>query len=99
MYKIFKGLDVVEWEEEIEFKSIRRGHELSFNRESFKSKNRNDFAHYVSIRHNFFTNKVTLTWNKLPREVLNSVTLNSFKKVLDKFNLNWLIHARYPNWI
>ena len=53
MYKIVKGLDVVEWEEEIELRNIRRGHELSFNRESFKSSNRNDFANYVSIRHNF----------------------------------------------
>ena len=53
MYKIVKGLDVVEWEEEIEFRNIRRGHELSFNRESFKSSNRNDFANYVSIRHKF----------------------------------------------
>ena len=65
MYKIVKSLDVVEWEEEIEFRNIRRGHELSFNRESFKSKNRNDFAHYVSIRHSFFTNRLTQTWNKL----------------------------------
>lgn len=54
MDKIFKGLDLVEWDEEIEFRNIRRGHELSFNRESIKSRNRNNFAHYVSIRHNFF---------------------------------------------
>ena len=91
MYKNANGLDVVEWEEEIELRNIRRGHELSFNRESFKSSNRNDFANYVSIRHNFFTNIVTQTWNKLPREVVNSLTLNSFKNALDKFNLNRLI--------
>ena len=59
MYKIAKGLGIVEWEEEIEFRDIRRGHDLSFNREELKTKNRNDFAHYVSIRHNFFTNGVS----------------------------------------
>ena len=48
MYKIAKGLYIVEWEEEIEFRNIRIGHDLSFNREAFKSRNRNDFVHYVS---------------------------------------------------
>ena len=68
MYKIAKGIDKVEWEEEIEFRNIRRGHDLSFNREAFKSRNNNDFARYVSIRHNFFTNRVSQIWNKLPRD-------------------------------
>ena len=36
MYKIAKGLDKIEWEEEIEFRNIRKGHDLSFNREAFK---------------------------------------------------------------
>ena len=46
MYKIAKGLDIVEWDEEIEFRNIRRDDDLSFNREAFKSRNRNDFAHF-----------------------------------------------------
>ena len=48
MSKIAKGLDIVKWVEEIEFRNIRRGNDLSFNR-AFKSKNRNDFAHFDSI--------------------------------------------------
>ena len=92
MYKIAKGLDIVEREEYIEFRNIRRGHDLSFNREPFKSRNKNDLAHYVSIRHNFFTNRVFQIWNKLlPREVVNLPSLNSFKKNYDNFNLNRLI--------
>ena len=48
MYKIVKRLDEVKWEREIEFRDIRRGHELNFNRYAFKSTNRNYFDHYVS---------------------------------------------------
>ena len=54
IYKITKGLNRVEWEEEIEFRNIKRGHDLSFNREAFRSKTRNDFVQYVNIRRNLF---------------------------------------------
>ena len=80
LIQIAKGVDIVEWEEEIELRNIRRGNDLSFNRKAFKLRNSNDYAYYASIRHNFFTNMVTQIWNKLPRSVVNSPSLNSFKK-------------------
>ena len=72
MYKNANGLDVVEWEEEIELRNIRRCHEINFTRESLQSRKRNDFANYVSNDIIFFTNRLTETWNILPSELVNS---------------------------
>ena len=44
MYKTTKGIDIIEWEKNIELRNIRRGHDLSFNREAFKSRNSKDCA-------------------------------------------------------
>ena len=57
MYKITKGFDKVEFEEEIEFRNIRRRHDLSFNREAFRSTDRNNFAHFMLIYDTTFLTK------------------------------------------
>ena len=44
MFKIMKGFEVLEWEKDLNIKERTRGHNLSYNRESFKSRRRNDFA-------------------------------------------------------
>ena len=61
------------------------GNSMSMMRESFKAKNKNDNCHFVTVRHNFFTNRVTEHWNKLPNIVVNAHNLNSFKKLLDDY--------------
>ena len=58
---------------------------MSMMRESFKAKIKNDNCHFVTVRHNFFTNRVTEHWNKLPNIVVNAHNLNSFKKLLDDY--------------
>ena len=88
MFKIMKGLEVVEWEKDLNIKERTRGHTLSYNRESFKSRMRNDFAFFVAERHNFFVNRVDPSWNVLPPNVINSSSLNGFKAVLDNFTKN-----------
>ena len=35
-------------------------------------------------RANFFSNRITDEWNRLPEEIVSAVTLNSFKRSLDK---------------
>ena len=40
---------------------------------------------HVNIRKNFFTVRVTEHWNRLPRGVVESPTLEIFKARLDKF--------------
>ena len=58
MFKIMKGLELVEWEKDLNIKDRTRGHNLSYNRESFKSRRRNRLAFFcvVAERHNFFVN-------------------------------------------
>ena len=58
MFKIMKGFEVVEWEKDLNIKQRTRAHNLSHNRESFKSNMRNDFAFFVAERPNFFVNRV-----------------------------------------
>ena len=53
-------------------------------RELFKAKDKNCNCHWATLRqHNFFTNRVTEHWNKLPNIVVNAHNLISFKKRLD----------------
>ena len=59
------------------------GHNLSYNRESFKSRRRNYFALFVEEILNFFVNRVAPSWNVLPQNVIDSSSLNDFKAALD----------------
>ena len=40
----------------------------------------------VDSRANFLSNRIVNDWNKLPTEVIESITINQFKNRLDKFN-------------
>ncbi|PKU46287.1 hypothetical protein llap_3407 [Limosa lapponica baueri] len=45
---------------------------------------------HLNVRRNFFTVRVVEHWNKLPREVVESPSLEAFKTRLDKFLCNLL---------
>ena len=85
-FKYVNGLDQINWYNRVIFKSdsanglrqSARGHEFTIERQLVKNCNQ---------RHNFFTNRVSCVWNRLPKEALNSNSLNVFKNNLDKIDL------------
>ena len=88
MFKIMNGLEVLEWEKELNIKERIRGHNLSYNMGSFKSWMRNNFAFFVAESHNYFVNKVAPCSNVLPPNMINSSSLNGFNAALDNFLKN-----------
>ena len=88
MYKSVNGLDEINWERNPvvntpKFGVITRSNGVKIKRDTFKSRIRNDFARQVSARHNYFINRITPAWNALPKKIVQSPTLNIFKKGLD----------------
>ena len=83
-----KELGVIKWEKDLNIKERTRGHNLSYNSESLKSRRPYDFVFYEGQRHKFFVNRVVSSWNVLLPNVINSSSLNSFKAALDKFTKN-----------
>ena len=39
---------------------------------------------------NFFTNRIINTWNALPNDVVNAITVNSFKNKIDAYFRNYI---------
>ena len=94
MYKILKNLDEISWvrdpRENLSKNTYEKrenvGNDLSLVRERFSARNSNDHCHFVDVRHKFFSNRVTEHWNKLPNNVVNAPSLDSFKASLDAFH-------------
>ena len=57
-------------------------------------------AFRLNMRKNFFTLRVTETWKRLPREVVESPSLEIFKTRLDKVlcSLLWVTLLRHWGW-
>jgi ribonuclease P/MRP protein subunit RPP40 len=78
MYKVLNGLDAIKWHNPQEFveESITRGHNKRIRKQIVKRAN---------VRYQFFTNRITNNWNKLPQETIDSKNINLFKNSFDKF--------------
>jgi hypothetical protein len=81
MYKMVKGIDHINLQNPPQFQSTERSnrfHNMRLRREVAKKS---------SARHNYFTNRIAVEWNKLPQEVIDSETTTGFKNKLSKFNI------------
>ena len=75
-FKIMKGVESVDWTNPpIRYGTTTRGHQFRYVKEISNN----------STRSNFFNNRIASVWNSLPLEVMNAVTVNSFKARIDKW--------------
>ena len=87
MFKITKGYESICWENS-QVQSDRASRKQNLKRESFSSKRSNDFCREVSVRHNFFINRVIPDWNNMPSKIVSAPSINSFKARLDMIYKN-----------
>ena len=73
-YKINNGLDDIKFIKKTKILKSKRPHSLKIEREAFNN---------CKYRHNFLTNRISTTWNRLPSKVVEAKSLNSFKASLD----------------
>jgi hypothetical protein len=81
MYKIAKGYDKINFHNPIrhtEPSICSRRHNKRIRREILNKGSKNE-----TIRHNFFTNRISNDWNSLTQTIIDSETINSFKKQID----------------
>ena len=76
VFKLIKGIDKVDYNIffKIDINPRVRGHRFKLIKQRFNT----------NLRKFFFSNRVIDTWNKLPAEVVDSDSVNSFKIRLDK---------------
>jgi ribonuclease P/MRP protein subunit RPP40 len=89
IYKIFNGIDRVSLRKDPRkvTKSITRSHNQQITRENFKN---------CPLRNNFLFNRNATTWNNLPKSVVSSISVNSFKANLDRhIKSNGLLRVTY----
>ena len=78
--KILKGFDCVDssiWFETVGNEASRQTRQSAYHLNLVRRKTRTD------VRSNFFSNRVIEPWNRLPTELKESKTVNSFKDGLD----------------
>jgi ribonuclease P/MRP protein subunit RPP40 len=76
-FKITRGMDNVSWNKELNWSSPRG---------SKRSQMRREIVSSCQQRHNFFTNRISNSWNELPDDTVMSESVEKFKIKLDKSN-------------
>ena len=88
MYKVRNELEDIRWFRGPQLAPHTNNRSESHNnyrllRENFPSRACNDFRHFVSVRHEFFVNRVVDRWNKLSNFQILAPNLDSFKARID----------------
>ena len=74
-FKIFRGKDSINWVHKPTLSNPRGGHRGHMRRE---------IVRVCDQRHYFFNNRIVNLWNSIPDEVVNSNSVNAFKRKLDE---------------
>ena len=86
-FKVIKGKINVNFENYFEYKSnITRGHSLSLRERQSNS----------DLKRFSFAQRIVKTWNFLPETVINAPSVASFKKQLDKVELERFLWGWEP---
>ena len=91
MYKSLNGLEDINWYTGPRFAPATQTRSAGRNgsrliKEPFPSSALNSFGHFVSVRHEFFLNRVVERWNELPNSIILKQSLNGFKASIDNFS-------------
>ncbi|XP_065650536.1 uncharacterized protein LOC136078679 [Hydra vulgaris] len=85
-FKIFKGIKKIDIKQNQEMNSISSSSPAS-NIRGAKHRLKPELVRNCMKRQYFFSNRVVYGWNSLPAEVVQSITLNSFKSNLQLVDL------------
>ena len=88
MYKIRNALEDINWFTGPKLAPVTQTRSASRNdtrlvREIFPTRMQNDFSHSVTVRHEFYLNRVVGHWNNLVSSQISAPSLNSFKARID----------------
>jgi len=75
LYKVKNNLDAITWHTQPTWSNPRPGKREQIRREIISA---------CQQRHNFFLNRISPIWNKLPNDITEGGNLNEFKTRLDK---------------
>jgi len=94
MYKVRNGLEDIGWCTGPQYlppptddRPLTRDashNKYRLKREKFSARSCNDFGHQVTVRNEFFLNRVVGNWNKLASSQIEAQSLNIFKARIDK---------------
>ena len=83
MFKLITNIDEINLHNQIQYfndNGCVRGHNLKIHREFVNTQNNSKLN---TIRHSFFTNRVSNDWNVLDQETIDSSSVNQFKNKID----------------
>lgn len=75
-FKIKHSFEIINWYSTPSYSDPRGGHRGHLRREIIRA---------CDQRHFFFNNRIANIWNSLPDNIINSTSVNSFKKKLDDY--------------
>ena len=88
IFKIIKGIDIVNWHNPLQFcDGVFRNSNINMETSSANTRRHNLRYHRdiynINYRYHFFTNRVANDWNALPSRCVSTNSVNQFKANID----------------